>query len=77
MQNHMKNPFKELPTADLPLSFFFFFSQDTSCGFSSPPLLSLLKKCYILVENSIPKAKGIISFWHLKIYQILLTWAEP
>lgn len=60
MQNRMKERLKELLTADSPLSVF--FPKDTSCGLSSPPLLSPLKKCYILAEISIPKAKGIISY---------------
>lgn len=64
MQNRMKVCLKELPAADLPLSVF--FPKDTSCGLSSPPLLSPLKKCYVLTEISIPKAKRIVSYWHLK-----------
>lgn len=55
-------------------SLFFFSLRTPAVVFSSPPLLSLLKKCYILAANSIPKAKGIISSWHFQNYQIFLTW---
>lgn len=73
MQNRMKGCLKELPTADLPLSVF--SPKDTSCGLSSPLLLSPLKKCYIRAQISVPRAKGIISYRRLKI--IRSSSSEP